>query len=226
MFLRKLVGVIAVAAIVVTIPPVILLSNLYFLVTPAFLRLEYGKPGFPESPGFTSEERLRQAEATLTYLRSWQGVDALQQLEHKGTPLYNVREVIHLADVKWVVSWAFVVHAIALVIFLLAFIYVLWRADLRAYLPVAIFWGCLALVVPLLGMGAFAYINFDLFFVTFHQLFFTGDSWLFPGSDSLIRLFPLPFWTDAATIWIVFAAGEAVLAAAAAYLWPGWKHGR
>ena len=225
MFLRKLTGVLAIAAIVVTIPVVLMLSNLYFLATPAFLRLEYGKAGFPEAPGFSGEERLQRAAATLLYLRSSQGVGALQQLTQNDEPLYNVREIIHLADVKWVMYWVFFVHAVALAILLLAFIYVLFRADLCAYLPVAVFWGCLALVVPLLGLGALAFINFDLFFITFHQLFFSGDTWLFSGSDSLIRLFPLPFWMDAATIWVVFAAGEAILVAIAAYLWPGWKHG-
>ena len=226
MFLRKLIGVLAIAAIVVTIPLVLLLSNLYLFFTPAFLRIEYARPDFPESPGFTAEERLRQAEATLAYLRSSQGVDALQRLEQNDEPLYNVREIVHLADVKWVMYWAFLAHAVALAIFLLAFIYVLWRADLRAYLPVAAFWGCMALIVPLLGIGAFAFMNFDLFLTTFHQTFFTGDTWLFPGSDSLIRLFPLPFWIDMlARLPMVFAAGEAILVAIAAYLWPGWKHG-
>jgi uncharacterized membrane protein len=28
-------------------------------------------------------------------------------------------------------------------------------------------------------------------------LFFTGDSWLFLYSDTLIRLFPMRFWQDA-----------------------------
>ena len=31
----------------------------------------------------------------------------------------------------------------------------------------------------------------------FHELFFSGGSWLFLYSDTLIRLFPLPFWQDA-----------------------------
>ncbi len=46
------------------------------------------------------------------------------------------------------------------------------------------------------------------------------------SSDNLIRLFPLPFWMDAATYWVILALGEAVLVGAAAYLWPGWRHRR
>jgi len=42
--------------------------------------------------------------------------------------------------------------------------------------------------------------NGDLFwsfFADFHHLFFQGNSWLFPDSDTLIRLYPLQFWQDA-----------------------------
>jgi integral membrane protein (TIGR01906 family) len=55
-------------------------------------------------------------------------------------------------------------------------------------------WLTLALVVVL---GAFAAISFWQFFTVFHELFFSGGSWLFLYSDTLIRLFPLPFWQDA-----------------------------
>jgi integral membrane protein (TIGR01906 family) len=105
-------------------------------------------------------------------------------------------------------------------------IYVLARRDIRDWLPKAVFWGCVVLAGAILLIGLAAVINFDFFFVLFHQMFFTGDSWLFLSTDSLIRLFPLPFWMDAAALWVILALGETVLIGAAAYLWPGWKHGR
>ena len=55
-------------------------------------------------------------------------------------------------------------------------------------------WLTLGLVVVL---GGFAAISFWQFFTIFHELFFSGGSWLFLYSDTLIRLFPLPFWQDA-----------------------------
>ncbi len=39
--------------------------------------------------------------------------------------------------------------------------------------------------------------GFDALFTAFHHVFFTGDTWLFLYSDSLIRLFPMRFWQDA-----------------------------
>jgi integral membrane protein (TIGR01906 family) len=226
MFFRKLIGIFAIAAIVIATPLVVLLSNLYFLATPAFLRMEYGKPGFPEAPGFTNEERLQQADASVAYLRSSSGIEALAELTQDDQPLYNERELSHMADVKVVMYWAFAVQNIALAVLVIMVIYVLARRDLRGWLPKAVFWGCAALAGAILLVGLAAGINFDIFFVLFHQLFFTGDSWLFLSTDSLIRLFPLPFWMDAAAIWVILAFGEAVIIGTAAYLWPGWKHRR
>ena len=40
-------------------------------------------------------------------------------------------------------------------------------------------------------------ISFDQLFTLFHKLFFTGDTWLFNYSDTLIRLFPMRLWQDA-----------------------------
>jgi integral membrane protein (TIGR01906 family) len=39
-------------------------------------------------------------------------------------------------------------------------------------------------------------INFDWLFTAFHHIFFTGDTWLFFYSDTLIRLFPMEFWMN------------------------------
>ncbi len=41
------------------------------------------------------------------------------------------------------------------------------------------------------------FLDFSALFTGFHRIFFTGDTWLFYTSDSLIRLFPERFWSDA-----------------------------
>jgi uncharacterized membrane protein len=45
------------------------------------------------------------------------------------------------------------------------------------------------------------------FFTLFHELFFTGNSWLFYFSDTLIRLFPIRFWQDAFLLAAAIALG-------------------
>ena len=48
------------------------------------------------------------------------------------------------------------------------------------------------------------------FFAGFHHLFFTGDSWLFLFSDTLIRLFPIRFWQDAFLFAAIISLGGGV----------------
>lgn len=66
-----------------------------------------------------------------------------------------------------------------------------WRELARAVQD-----GAGATVAFVMGLGVFIAVGFPVFFTGFHRLFFQGDSWLFAYSDSLIRLFPLPFWSD------------------------------
>jgi integral membrane protein (TIGR01906 family) len=48
------------------------------------------------------------------------------------------------------------------------------------------------------------------FFADFHHLFFTGDSWIFEYSDTLIRLYPIRFWEDAFLWAAVIALGGGI----------------
>ncbi|MRS04419.1 DUF1461 domain-containing protein, partial [bacterium] len=56
-------------------------------------------------------------------------------------------------------------------------------------------------------------ISFSQLFTWFHKIFFTGDTWLFLYTDSLIRLFPMQLWQDA-FIWMgsIALAGALILA--------------
>ena len=83
--------------------------------------------------------------------------------------------------------------------------------------PTRVRWHIVALLAVILAGVALAW---NWFFVFFHRIFFTGDTWLFLYSDSLIRLFPEMFWQDcfvtlgvgtglsAAALWVVVRVVE------------------
>lgn len=199
-------------------PLVLLLSNLYPLATPAFIRYEYSKPEFPPADLYSAAERLSLAEATLHYMRSNEDADYLANLQARGRAVYNAREIKHLVDAKLVMRGAFWVHGICAVLCVLAVVFS-WRGrQNRPGALQAVYLGCLALLVLLIGIGIVAYTNFGLFFTIFHRLLFEGDTWLFAFSDTLIQLFPLPFWIDATWILALLAAGESAILGAAAFL--------
>lgn len=198
------------------VPFVLLLSNLYLLATPYFVRTEYAKPSFPPAELFSDRERLSLAEATVHYLRSGEGAEYLRTIRPTWQ-VYNEREVKHLVDVKNVMNVAFAVQAVALVLSVAAF-YWLWRRRAsRASAWLSLARGCAILLVALLSIGAVVYFSFDVFFVFFHRMFFSGDSWLFAYTDTLIQLFPVQFWTDATWALALLAMLEAALLGGAAF---------
>jgi integral membrane protein (TIGR01906 family) len=76
----------------------------------------------------------------------------------------------------------------------------------------------IALILSILVLVA---ISFNQLFTVFHRLFFTGDSWLFYYSDSLIRLFPLRLWQD-----VFIAVGVLTLAFSFLFIWLQRKYGQ
>lgn len=199
------------------IPPLLLLSNLYVVATPAFIRYEYGRPGFPPAQLYGTAERLALAEATLHYLRSDAGPDYLWELRSQGQEVYNPREVKHLVDVKVVMRAAFWVQGVCALLGVAAILFLWRRPQGRRAVLRAAYQGSLALWILLLAIGLLAYTSFDVFFVLFHRLLFQGDSWLFAYSDTLIQLFPVQFWMDATAVLAGLAVAESALAGAVAY---------
>ena len=190
--------------IVVGLPPVIVLSGLYILMSPAYLRYEYGKGSFPPATRLSEEQRYTAAVECIRYLRTGVGIEALQRLEGSEGPLFNERELRHMVDVKGVVRGVFVFHRMCTVLVLGAVLY-LARYGLGGECARRLAQGAGLTIVPVALLLSAAVVNFNWFFTAFHRLFFEGDTWLFPYTDTLIQLFPLPFWFDIVQLWVLGA---------------------
>jgi integral membrane protein (TIGR01906 family) len=186
--------------LLVCAPIALLLSNLYLVATPAYIRYQYGRASFPPSTQYDAQARLELAEATLRYMRSAEDSTALRRLEWQGWPVYNEREIQHLVDAKNVMRGAFLVQGVGALVAIAAVALAWRRADALKSALQGISNGSLLLFAVLVAIGTVAYTNFGVFFTMFHKLFFLGDSWLFPRTDTLIQLFPVPFWMDATFI--------------------------
>jgi integral membrane protein (TIGR01906 family) len=185
----------------------ILLTFVRLLLTPVFVSFEYRRPGFPADPyGFSIEDRLRFGEISRAYLLTNAGSEYFAPYTLvDGAPLYNERELGHMADVQKLVSQALVVWEICGVLLLVCCSYLLWK-DLRTFWQ-ALYDAGRFTVGLILVVGAAVVFLWDQAFVFFHHIFFRGSTWLFPYSDTLIRLFPVTFWQD---IFFTAAAGTAL----------------
>jgi integral membrane protein (TIGR01906 family) len=154
--------------------------------------------------GMTHEERLHWAPYAVDYLVNDADISYLGDLKFEdGSALYNERELSHMQDVKNVVQGALRTWYISLAFLLLLSVFA-WRAGWQAELLSGLRrggWWMIGLAIAIAGIvGVGILVNPDVFwefFSLFHEIFFTGDSWLFYFSDTLIRLFPMRFWEDA-----------------------------
>lgn len=186
--------------------PIILIGiAVRILLSPLYYTIEYNMPYFPaDEYGFTKEDRLHWAPYAVTYLINSSDISYLGDLKFdNGNSLYNERELSHMADVKNVVQGAlrtlYISLAILLALALVAYQFG-WINEFINGLRRGGWWMIgLALTLGIIS-GVGILLNPDVFwefFTLFHKLFFTGDSWLFYFSDTLIRLFPMRFWEDA-----------------------------
>jgi len=201
--------------VAILVPITLIGLGLRVLLTHTFLKIEYNMPYFPpDQYGFTKEDRLKWAPYALDYLVNSADISYLGDLKFDdGTPLYNERELSHMADVKRVTQGALNVWYVALALLVILAGWS-WREGwMQTYRQGLMRGGWL--MVGLAGaIGVIAIIGiainpnvFYSFFVGFHSLFFEGDSWLFLYSDTLIRLFPLRFWQDAFLYAAIIALG-------------------
>jgi len=180
------------------LPVALTFLGVRLLLTHMYPEIEYRMPGFPEDEyGFTLQDRLQWSGESIDYLLNDADISFLSKLTFPdGSALFNERELSHMQDVKFVVQpvlwvgygvWFFLLGLGLWARYggwWLEYVRGVWRGG----------WLMVGLVAVI---GIFAAISFWQFFTIFHELFFTGDSWQFLFSDTLIRLFPMRFWQDA-----------------------------
>lgn len=184
--------------ITLLVPVSLTLIGVRILMSPAFLQIEYNQPGFPEDTyGFTKQDRLYWSKIAMEYLLNQEGISFLGDLRFEdGQPVYNERELKHMLDVKNVVKAAILIMYISLLILIGCGIWARragWWIDYRYSLAR----GGWLTVVLFAAIILFVMVGFDIFFVSFHNVFFAPGTWLFLFSDTLIRLFPERFWQTA-----------------------------
>ncbi|HPH97208.1 MAG TPA: TIGR01906 family membrane protein [Anaerolineaceae bacterium] len=184
--------------ITILVPLALMMTAIRLLITPLYPQIEYRMPGFPaDSYGFTLEDRLKWSKISIDYLVNNEDISWLanQKLD-ANTPLYAERELSHMLDVKNLVQAMLVAWFIVLLALIVMGFWA-WRAAwLDEYFRALRRGGWLTMgliAAILIGVA----VSFYQLFTVFHQIFFTGDTWLFLWSDTLIRLFPLRFWQDA-----------------------------
>lgn len=186
------------STLVVALIPIFLVTSAVRLwATPLYPQIEYNRPGFPPDPyGFTTAERLQWSRYLFDYTWNNAGISYLADLTFSdGQPVFNERELSHMVDVKSLAQMMIKVWGAVAILLVGLFLWA-WRGSWlsRFWHSIAMGgWATIGLVILILVAVA---ISFQTLFTDFHRIFFTGDTWVFEWSDTLIRLLPLTFWRD------------------------------
>jgi integral membrane protein (TIGR01906 family) len=213
----KIIKKIVLFLILILFPLLAITSSLRIALTPVFINTEYNLPGFPEdSYGFSKADRLRWGQYSIDYLMGKVSQEEFGNTTlPDGTPLFNARELSHMADVRRLTAPVVSIWlglCVFYVMMLLVSLARKWGWDYLKALRDGAILAIFLIIVVLISV----WLNFDLLFTKFHQIFFEGDTWLFYLSDNLIRLFPMRFWQD---LFIFIGTLTIIASLVPIYLW-------
>ncbi len=186
--MKKALGLV----IVLFAPYLITVGAAMLFMQPLSIKVEYSRPGFPpDRYGFTKAERYRLAVIGLESVVLPGKLDDLAAARtDDGKPAFNQREVRHMTDVRRLVARLQALW-VAMAVLAIAATFAL-KEGARKYWG----YGGVFTLATLVVLTLLVWWNFDWFFTEFHHLFFQGNTWLFPETDTLIRLYPWRFWND------------------------------
>jgi integral membrane protein (TIGR01906 family) len=185
--------------VALAVPAVLLGNGLWLLTNDWYVHAEYARPGFPDDRyGFTKAERTELALVGLESIHPFNGT-GVQVLRDARLPdgqlAFGAREIQHMDDVRGLVGSVLLAHLIAL-----SAIVIVWFAararGLRGVVSTGLLRGSVLTLALAAAIGLTMLVSFDWFFVQFHEALFTGDTWRFASTDTLLRLYPDAFWSD------------------------------
>lgn len=173
-----------------------------------FFRSEYRKLNSTQAIGISEQDLLRTTEVLLAYIRG-QRHDLQIEAEIKGKmrPVFNQREIDHMADVQrlYTVGHWLRNSGLVLLIILLAGLRRLTGREFRRYWAGGFLAGTVAFICFLAAVVLAISRDFLWFWNKFHTLIFTNDLWLLnPETDILIQIVPEQFFFDLVVRILVF----------------------
>ncbi len=208
---------VVVAALVL---PLLVTTSLRIVLDDWIVRFEYAVGGVPDDRyGLDRDERTALALTGLDAITpGTAGVELLREARlPDGEPAFTEREIVHMQDVRDLVGALLTFQLWAAVGLGVATAALAFRPSTRTIVPRGLRLGVLASIGIAVVVGLFMLVAWESFFTRFHEVFFEGDTWRFPVTDTLIRLYPDEFWMGVAA-WI---AGLTVALAALTWVASG-----
>ncbi|QIK57363.1 TIGR01906 family membrane protein [Erysipelothrix sp. HDW6A] len=148
--------------------------------------------------GITSDELHQATDVLLDYIKGERDtLDMTVVVNGRTVEMFNQREKDHMVDVKNLYQNVLVFQRVCLILISTMLLVSLGVGD---YLNLKLNRECLKnalsmIAVLVVVLGFYALIDFNGFWIQFHELVFTNDLWLLdPSRDRLIMMVPEPFF--------------------------------
>jgi integral membrane protein (TIGR01906 family) len=195
----------------VSIAVLIALAGPLLLFNPWFVSLEQARSDVPARLETSQPNVDRVTGAVLGDI--WGGGDFEVSLDGRQ-PLLDRNERSHMRDVASLVRLLGTLAIVSAVV--VAFTLLTLRRERRRVGRLLLVSAGIVGTVAVVVAAIFA-VAFDQAFLAFHRVFFPQGNFLFGPDSNLLRLFPEPFWFDAALI-----AGVSIVVAALLVTVVGW----
>lgn len=180
--------------------------------------------------GLSSHQLTVAAEQIREYFNSEDDLIKLRIPFGETTKgLFLEREVLHMRDVKELVSLAYRFQE-GLFLFILLFItlgFLVRGSQFSIYARKLLIRGSTVTIILVGTIGLLSLIAFDPLFRLFHELSFSNDLWILdPTRDYLVQLFPLGFWMESTVIIGIISIAQAggIMGLVAIHrLWQEWR---
>lgn len=189
--------------IALALPFLLVVLVIRLVANPWFIHFEYNRPGFPADVyGFTLDQRTPLAlDGLYSVLPEGEGLSRLEQARlPDGSPAFNDREIRHMRDVRELMAAVFPAMFAGWAVIVILGVALRRARDWGRVVPRGLRWGATITLALLAALIGYILVNFDSFFLTFHRLFFEGDTFMFLYTDTLIRLYPEQLWLDASIL--------------------------
>lgn len=172
----------------------------YWCFQRSFYQREYSKDNTAEKIGMSEAELMNATNTLLDYLEDNRD-DIVVEAEINGSTqeVFNERETLHMIDVKALYQNAKAFEYALLISGTIALFFgnYLSKDNTKATQKFGYKYGVSLLFLFLTFLMIWIIADFNGFWTSFHQFFFTNDLWLLdPNTSIMINMFPSIFFED------------------------------
>ena len=183
----------------------------------------YIKHDIMADTGLNQTDLMKVTDKMLLYLRDKEdNLDMRAAVEGRMEEVFGEREKLHMVDVKNLFLAGRNIRNGSLILFLGLLIYSsLKNKRLLINLLKSVKFVFTGIIVMLLGLGTLFLIDFNKYFIIFHEIFFDNDLWILDArTDILVNMVPeVFFFTIALNIIIIFIAAILTTIALSEVIW-------